>query len=496
MVIRPQPIHPSSPIHIHLTRKSRVIFFAFSVSIDYNIAMIKQVLETIKKYGLISSNERVLTAISGGADSVALLHVLKGLGYNVCAAHINHMIRGEEALRDECFVVDLCRELDIPLLVYKKNCPEYAADHKLSLEEAARILRYEALESARLAFDCQKIATAHTQSDNIETMLMRLIRGSSSYGLRGIDIKRGHIIRPLLHLSREDIESYVQKHNLSYVTDGTNKDMAYLRNRVRHMLLPELAASYNPNIRASLARLSKSLKTDADYFAAEVRKHYTEFVTAFNDGDGAIISADAAKRLHPAILERLIRYCVEVVADSDKDFDHVHTMMVKELFDKTSGKKVHLTKGLTAANSFGDIAIYKEKPPISAEIPLGPGDFIQAGETDDFISLSSEPLTKPPNLKENFIKACAGVFICDKMYDGAIIRGRKDGDLINKPCGRTVKLKDFLIERRVPVYMRDNIYVVACGSTVFMVLSPIDYAAPPSKSAGGAKIYVTLWRKI
>jgi len=446
--------------------------------------------QTIEKHALITSGERVLIAFSGGADSVALLHVLKALGYEVYGAHINHMIRGEEALRDEWFCVDMCRELGVPLMVYKKNCPQYASMHMLTMEEAARKLRYEALENAMETFACQKIATAHTQNDNLETMLMRLIRGTSSYGLRGIDIERGHIIRPLLEVSRDDIETYVKKHGLDYMDDSTNKDMTYLRNRVRHMLLPELETSYNPNIRERLMRLSENLKTDADYFRQEVKDSFDKFAESFGENT-VVISKEAAKELHPAILERLIRYCVSIITGDGKDFDQVHTMIVKDLFEKPSGKKVNLTKGIAAANSFDDVVIYKEKPSISEEVTLSLGDFVQVGDTESFISLTdSQPISK-----ESFINTCTHVFICDKMVDNVIVRGRTDGDIINKPCGKTVKLKDFLIERRIPAFMRDNIYVVAHDDAVVMVCSPVDYAAPADTSLGSSKNYIALWRK-
>ena len=471
---------------------SRFRLFPFTLhqKIGYNKNMENKASQTIEKHALLASCERVLIALSGGADSVALLHVLKALGYDVYAAHINHMIRGDEALRDEWFCVDLCRELGVPLMVYKKNCPQYAHMHKLTTEEAARKLRYEALENALQTFECQKIATAHTQNDNLETMLMRLIRGTSSYGLRGIDIKRGHIIRPLLEMSRTEIESYVKKHSLNYMEDSTNKDTAYLRNRVRHMLLPELESSYNPNIRGQLSKLSDSLKTDADYFGQEVRAAFDKFVTVFK-GDTAIISKEAAKTLHPAILERLIRHCVTIISGDDKDFDHIHTMIARSLFDKPSGKKVNLTKGLAAANSFDDVALYKEVPPITGETALSLDEFIQIGNTEDFISFSSSP----PNLKENFINTCTHVFICDKMVDNVIVRARKDGDVIKKPCGKMIKLKDFLIERRIPAFMRDNIYVVAHNDVAIMVCSPVEYAAPTDISSGSFKNYINLWRK-
>ena len=457
--------------------------------------MENKVLKIVDSYDLISQDERVLVALSGGADSVVLLHVLKRLGYNICAAHINHMIRGEEALRDEVFAVDLCKELEIPLRVYQKNCPEYAKSANLSLESAARILRYEALEEASAIFGCQKIATAHTENDNLETMLMRLIRGSSSYGLRGIDIKRGSIIRPLLHCPRDEIIGYAKKHNLSYVTDSINKDMSYLRNRIRHMLLPELKSSYNPNIAAALSRLSENLKTDSDYFAGETQRAYKEYVVLHVNSGSVTISNRAAKDLHSAVLERLIRFSVKSLLGNEKDFDNIHTKMVTELFNMRSGKKINLTKGLIAANTFGDVDIYKEKPALTKEFPLNPGDFIQIENSDYFISVSSEKI----NFRENFVNTCTEVFICDRIMGSLVVRGRKNGDIINTSKGKTLKYKDFLINKRIPVFIRDDTYVLAYGNKVLIMFLPLPYIAKETalteSVSKGNEVYVGLWRK-
>ena len=449
--------------------------------------MTTKISQAIKKHSLIKDGERVLIALSGGADSVALLYALKSMNYALCAAHVNHMIRGEEALRDEWFVVDLCRALGVPLMIYKKNCPQYAALNKLTLEEAARKLRYEALENAKETFGAQKIATAHTENDNLETMLMRLIRGSSSYGLRGIDIKKGHIIRPLLDVNREEIEEFLKTHELSYVEDSTNTDTTYFRNRVRRLLLPELESFYNSNIRAALSRLSENLKMDADFFHQQVEESFDKYANVSNDA--ITISIEAKNALHPAVFTRLIRQSVVKLVGNDKDFDYVHTLMVSDLFEKNSGKKISLTKGISASNSFGDVAIYKERPPISEEIILSNGDFVELPDMDLWISLSSEKL---PDIKENFIKTCTYEIKCDKIMGSVLIRARKNGDMITKQCGKMMKLKDFLIEQMIPVFMRDNIYVAAQGSNILAMLSPLNYAALPLE---GERLYVTLWRK-
>jgi len=453
-------------------------------------AIESKIQKTIKQHKLLSPCDHVLVALSGGADSVVLLHVLKGLGYKLSAAHINPMIRGDEALRDERFVIDLCEELEVPLKIYHKNCPVFAAENKLSLEEAARIMRYEALEDAAYASCCPKIATAHTENDNIETMLMRLIRGTSPYGLRGIDVMRGKIIRPLLSISRDEIIEYIAYHKLSYVSDTTNKDTNYLRNRVRRNLLVDLRSNYNPNINAALSRLSANLKTDADYFDKELDRICDDYVVFKEAAAG--IDAKAVSELHPAVLERLIRRCVKFAAGTDKDFDHVHNKMVLGLFCMNSGKRLNLPGGLAVSNSFGSVFIYKEKYDKPAEITLRQGDFVQAGDSGYFISLSSEKIY----FRENFVNACTGVFVCDKITDSLVLRGRRDGDIITMQDGKVIKLKDFLIRQKMPAFVRDYIYVAACENKVLMVLTKEPYAAFEPGLTSPCKMHIGLWRKL
>ena len=198
--------------------------------------MFEKVKTTISKFNMLEPSEKILVGLSGGADSVSLLICLKELGYNVSAMHINHNLRGEESNRDERFCVKLCEKLDIPLTVKSIDVKAYCRENKLGLEEGARELRYKAFSDV----GADKICTAHTLSDSVETMLINLTRGTALKGLCGVPNKRDNIVRPLIECTREEVEEFLNKKNISYVTDSTNNSNDYTRNKFRHLVIPEI----------------------------------------------------------------------------------------------------------------------------------------------------------------------------------------------------------------------------------------------------------------
>ena len=222
------------------------------------------VKNTIERYSMINKGDTVIAAVSGGADSVALLYVLYSLkdelGFSLAACHVNHNLRGEESDSDERFVRRMCRFLDIPLYTASIKVNDLRQKHD-SLEECARRLRYEFFES--ISKD-RLIATAHTASDNCETILINMVRGTALSGICGIPAKRDNIIRPLLYNTREDIELYCSENCLDYVTDSTNLSDDYTRNRIRHKVVP-LLKEINPSLFSAISRLSQSVSDDDRY---------------------------------------------------------------------------------------------------------------------------------------------------------------------------------------------------------------------------------------
>ena len=255
----------------------------------------------IKRYiganQLICPGDGVVVGLSGGPDSVFLLYALHTLqarlGFTLRAVHVHHGIRGAEADRDEAFSEKLCAKLAVPFQAVHVAAPEYAAQHGLSLEEAARILRYEALETARQQMGTPSawIAVAHHLDDQAETVLHNLVRGAGLRGLAGMENRRNHVIRPLLSIKREEILKWLEQNNIPYVTDSTNADPHYTRNRIRSTVLPELRA-INPEASAHIAHSAALLREADAYFHALA----IQYVDAHATRTGTPDSANAADR--------------------------------------------------------------------------------------------------------------------------------------------------------------------------------------------------------
>ena len=249
--------------------------------------------------GLIAG-EKLLCAVSGGADSMCLLHLLVSEGYDVAAAHFEHGIRGEEALRDAAFVESWCRGHGVPFRLGHADVPAYAAANGLGLEEAGRALRYAFLEQAADELGCGLIVTAHTRDDLAETLLFNLARGSGAAGLRGIPPRRGRIVRPMLGVSRAEIETYLGEKNVPHVEDSTNRSDDYARNLIRHHAVPALR-QINPRFDEAAARAASLSARDDEYLCAEAQR----FLAAHFDGESLPLAPLAA--LHPAVSSRVVR---------------------------------------------------------------------------------------------------------------------------------------------------------------------------------------------
>lgn len=222
----------------------------------------EKVLDTIKKYNLIQNGDRVVVGVSGGPDSICLVNILynlkKNLNLNIIVAHVNHMIR-EEAGSDEEFVKKYCEEREIPFYSKKIDVKQIAKTRKQGTEEAGRTARYDFFKEILEQNKANKIATAHTKCDNVETVLMNIIRGTGMAGLKGIQAKRDDMyIKPLIEIGREEIEKYCEEEKLSPRQDKTNKENVYTRNKVRNILIPLIQKEFNPNIIDTIDRLSRT----------------------------------------------------------------------------------------------------------------------------------------------------------------------------------------------------------------------------------------------
>lgn len=245
-----------------------------------------RVNEYIEREKLFELTDKILIALSGGADSVALLHVLVYLGYKCEAAHCNFHLRGDESDSDEAFVRALCKQQDIPLHIVHFDTKQYAEEQKISIEMAARELRYEWFEQVRTNVNADVIAVAHHRDDSVETLLLNLMRGTGINGLNGIRAKNKRVVRPLLSVSREDIIAYLNKMNQPFVTDSTNLQDDYTRNKIRLNLIP-LMETINPSVKSAIFATASHL-TDASLLYNKVIE---EGRTRVMDNQGIVIEA-------------------------------------------------------------------------------------------------------------------------------------------------------------------------------------------------------------
>lgn len=260
--------------------------------------------DLILSYDMLPKGSRVLCAVSGGADSMCLLHWLYTMrekrDIELFAAHFEHGLRGEESRRDAIFTQKQCEKLGVPCTVGHGDVTAFAAERKIGTEEAARELRYQFLEETAERLGCSRIATAHNLNDNAETILMNLCRGSGTRGLAGIPPVRGKIVRPLLQTSRSEIEAYLMENCIAHVEDSTNSSDDYTRNRIRHRLLP-LLTEENPAVLTAIGRTAELLREDDECLCREAER----FLIRNLDGDS--IPSRALLALEPPVAARVLR---------------------------------------------------------------------------------------------------------------------------------------------------------------------------------------------
>lgn len=400
--------------------------------------MINKVLDAIKKFSLLQKGDDVTIALSGGADSVSLLYALLSikdeLGITVNAAHLNHLIRGDEAERDQKFVTDLCEKLGVTLFCEKADVPKIAKENGISLELAARQVRYEFLERVATG----KVATAHTASDNLETMIFNLVRGTSLKGLCGIPTKRGIFIRPLILCTRQNVEDYCKQNNLSFVTDSTNLCDDYSRNKIRHNVIPVLKG-INSSAEESALRTSQSLMEDNSYL-----ENISEEILFKNLCDNGLSVKDC-ENIAPAIFKRVIKRNFEILFP-EVMLDSRHINDIYSICLCGVGK-INLPSNVYAVVKNGYLSYEDE------EIKNTVNFAVKVTENENVNNLFSN-----------------NVIDCDKIIGKWILRTRTVGDEIRlHKRGVTKTLKKLFTENKVPNELRDKIPVIADEKGVIWV---------------------------
>lgn len=297
--------------------------------------MLNKVKETIEKYNLIDKDDKIVAAVSGGPDSISLLDILYKLNYNICVAHVNHGLR-ENAVIDQKFVEDFCNKRNIPCFVKQIKLKELK--DKMTLEEAGRKERYDFFYEVMKSQKCNKIATAHNSNDNAETVIMNIIRGSGVSGLKGIEPIRDNVIRPLIEITRKEIEAYCKENELDPRHDESNDEDIYTRNKVRLKVIPYIEENINSNVVNNINRLSSIVLEEEKYIEKEAEKAYNECLIASEENRN-VYNLKKFNSLDIVIKKRLIKKFIINLLGNAKDIEKIHIDDIVKLCDKNIGGK-------------------------------------------------------------------------------------------------------------------------------------------------------------
>ena len=439
--------------------------------------MIDQALNTIQRNNLINKGDRVVVGVSGGPDSVCLLHILYSLAQkldaSIYAIHINHMLRGSESDRDEEYVRNLCMNLGVDLKILKIDVSEISRKTNSNLEETGRDIRYCEFEKYADETGAERIAVGHNRNDQAETILMHIIRGMGIDGLKGMDYKRGKIIRPLLDVERIRIEEYCLKNNLSPRIDRTNLEYNYTRNKIRLGLIPYINDKFSVDIIDKLSILSGLARDDLDFMEGST-SNMIKNVCVEEDEDGIVFETILFTEMHPAIRKRGLRNAYKALNGNYKGLESTHIDKIADLISNgKTGSEINLPNGIIAQKSYDTFKLVKkaaknemfcfEKP---LEIPgLTCIDEINASVEavlEEFTSIRET--CRPHNFQEQ-------LFDYEKLKMGINIRSRRNGDIF-KPAGSngTKKLKEYFIDKKIPRESRDRIPLIAKGNEIIWVV--------------------------
>lgn len=428
--------------------------------------LVETVAATIRRHSLLEAGDNVFVALSGGADSVSLLHALIALQdelklSSVHALHVHHGLRGKTADRDETFVRELCERLQIPLSVSHVNTRAYAQEHHRTIEEAGRTLRYAFFEDATKPFSRVKIATAHTLDDVAETVLLNISRGCGLQGAGGIPVRRGQIVRPLIDCTATQVRSFCTEQNIPYVLDETNSDLCYARNRVRAEVLPTLAAIH-PDAARSMARfaeLAREENTFLDAQASVLLQH------AKSENGYRVDSFESAD---PVLVRRALILAVK--AEEDCPLERTHIDALCQLIQ--SEGSVNLPQNLRAVCRRGLLRFDRLRTgPVNkpAQTPVHIGQTIRFGEdTFEIVCLSRKEYEEKRKIHKNLFYFCLSY---DMISNGLCLRSREAGDTL-RPYGRGCRkqVKKWFQEAAIPAYARMTIPLVADEQGILAIL--------------------------
>ncbi len=413
--------------------------------------MKEQIQQYIIQHQLLSGEKPVVVGISGGADSVALLHILVSLGYKCIAAHCNFNLRGDESFRDEQFTIDFTKRLQVPLCKISFETNKYAQENRLSVEMAARELRYRWFEELLNTYDADAVAVAHHRDDSVETLLINLTRGSGLTGLTGIKPKNGNVVRPLLCVSREDIYAYIENNGLEYVTDSSNSSDIYTRNFIRLKVIP-LLEEINPSVKASLARTANHL-----YDASLIYNHSIEEARkVIIQNNRLSISALLSFPAPATILYEMLK---------PYGFSRTVCESIFTVIDKDSGKIFYSSTH----------RLLKDRSDLLIDVLSGEDNrAYQINLEDDNVDLPVELKPEIVVIKEDYQiekDRKFAYFDFDKLSFPLVLRHWQEGDWF-VPFGMKGKKKvsDYFSDKKFSLFDKEKSWLLCCGQDVIWIV--------------------------
>lgn len=394
----------------------------------------------------IDKNLKIGVAVSGGVDSMVMLNLLRDAGAKIVVVNIEHGIRGDASRRDSKFVRNYCKRHEIECLSYNVNSPEYAVEQGISIELAARTLRYEVFDALLNDGVVDVIALAHHLNDQVETVLMRMFRGTGIKGLRGIVDRPGYI-HPMLGFTKAELREYASAHRIPYKEDATNFDSEYTRNYIRHEIIPHVKLRF-PGFEYAVAKLAKSAEELEDFMLSVAPDVKVE-------SESASLPIEILD-LHPALAKKTIAETLRLLG-CEKDVEFTHLESLLGLKDSPNGARINLPYGYDAYRAYDELKIIKREEKSYYECLFDArGRYEFSGYVYSF---------SPVNSIRKGIS-----FDLDKVPDGAVVRTRKEGDKFKRYGGGTKNLSDYLTDKKIPLYMRDKLLLIAKDNIVYAVL--------------------------
>ncbi|MCH7499500.1 MAG: tRNA lysidine(34) synthetase TilS [Nitrospinae bacterium] len=440
-------------------------------------SLIQKFKKTLSDHKMIATGDCVLVGVSGGPDSVALLHGLhalkRELGIELVVAHLNHRARGAESDRDARFVQQLGDSLNIRTVMEAQDVPAEQAAAKQSFQETARNIRLGFFERARKQTGAQKVALGHIMDDQVETVLMNLLRGAGLTGLAGMSPVRSPYIRPLFECSRSEVIEFLRSRNISYCQDSSNEKTDYLRNRIRLELIPYLKDNYNPKIVENLFEASGIFRADNDWLNDLVDREFDRTASWAENRDSLEIDIETFSPLPLALKRRLVRKVLQALKGDLRTISSLHVQDLLPLFQATEkGKKIDLPGNLEAVCR-GEAVVFKKIP------KPGPGISIEAKKPSVWVGQldipgETEVGETGVTLKTEIVEPAASAYASppsnqafldfDKTGGTILVRFFQPGDRL-KPLGMngTKKLKSLFIDDKVPREMRSRIPILTTG---------------------------------